>query len=73
MSTEHLLKRSKKSERQTEESYRWIGIAPDDVHKANVSGGAPIMIDGSSPGFDKVLAGQSGSMTLLAYLRLAFD
>jgi hypothetical protein len=51
----------------------WLDIAPDHIHKANVSGGAPIMVRVSAPSFDNVLVGQHGSLTLLSYLRLAFD
>lgn len=47
-------------------------IAPDDVHKANISGAAPISISGTEPRFDNVLVGQHGSLTLLSYLRHAF-
>lgn len=51
----------------------WIDIAPDVVHKANVSGGEPVMMSAVAPRFDDVLVGQAGSLTLLSYLRLAFD
>lgn len=50
-----------------------IEIAPDDVHKANVSGGGPISVACTQPSFDSVLIGQQGSFTLLSYLRHAFE
>jgi hypothetical protein len=50
----------------------WLEIAPDDIHKANVSGGAPVAMDAASPHFDTPLIGQHGSYTLLSYLRWAF-
>ena len=51
----------------------WIDIAPDVVHKANVSGAGPVAMSGAAPRFDSVLVGQAGSLTLLSYLRVAFD
>ena len=51
----------------------WIDIAPDVVTKANVSGAGPVVMSGAAPRFDNVLVGQAGSLTLLSYLRLAFD
>jgi hypothetical protein len=50
-----------------------LEVAPDVVHKANVSGGAPISINARAPAFDSLLVGQSGSFTLLSYLRWAFQ
>jgi len=49
-----------------------IDIAPDDVTKANVSGGGPIAIACDRPAFDNVLIGQHGSFTILSYLNHAF-
>ncbi|MCI0742628.1 MAG: hypothetical protein L0Y72_26645 [Gemmataceae bacterium] len=52
---------------------REFSIAPDPVHKANVSGGAPVCINCDAPAFDTFLIGQQGSFTLLSYLRWAFE
>ncbi|MDB5319628.1 MAG: hypothetical protein JWN40_1259 [Phycisphaerales bacterium] len=51
---------------------RRLDIAPDVITKANVSGGAPVWVGTTSPTFDACLVGQSGSFTLLSYLRHAF-
>lgn len=50
-----------------------IELAPDHVHKANVSGGEPIYMVGATPAFDAPFVGQHGSYTLLSYLRHAFE
>jgi hypothetical protein len=55
------------------ESAQLLEIAPDEFHKANISGAGPICISAARPEFDPVLIGQSGSFTLLSYLRWAFE
>lgn len=57
----------------SEAKTRWIEIAPDVVHKSNVSGGAPVWMSCQVPAFDTCLVGQHGSFTLLSYLRYAFE
>lgn len=52
---------------------RWLEIAPDAIHKSNISGGGPISMNCEGPLFDAFLVGQHGSVTLLSYLRLAFE
>ncbi len=49
-----------------------VEIAPDDVTKANVSGGAPIHFSTSERAFDSVMIGQHGSFTFHSYLQHAF-
>lgn len=50
-----------------------LDVAPDIVHKANISGGGPVSVSGTRPSFDPVLINQPGSFTLLSYLRWAFE
>lgn len=50
-----------------------LSLAPDSVTKANVSGGGPVTVFCDVPAFDVCLAGQHGSLTLLSYLRWAFE
>ena len=60
-------------EQDSPTSTRWLEIAPDAIHKANVSGGAPISMNCEVPQFDTFLVGQHGSLTLLSYIRHAFE
>jgi hypothetical protein len=49
-----------------------ITIAPDDLHKANVSGGDPYMMELPNAGADGVLLGERHRLFFVDYLRLCF-
>lgn len=55
----------------TTNSY-YAEIAPDEVHKANVSGGSPYSILLGEQTIDGVLTGDRGYGTFVEYLRLCF-
>jgi hypothetical protein len=49
-----------------------LPIAPDYLHKANVSGGAPYAIDVPNAGADGLLLWEPHQTTFVNYLRIAF-
>jgi hypothetical protein len=49
-----------------------IDLAPDYLHKANISGGAPYSIEASFPGADPLFADERHKLPFLDYLLLAF-
>lgn len=46
-------------------------LAPDDLHKDNVSGGSPYAVELPNPAADFVLANESHEMLFVPYLRMA--
>ena len=46
-------------------------LAPDDLHKDNVSGGSPYAVELPNPAADFVLANESHAMLFVPYLRMA--
>lgn len=48
-----------------------ISIAPDDLHKANISGGAPYEIMGNTPCVESLVYNERHTLTFVAYLRYA--
>src|SRR5262245_42372239 len=49
-----------------------IDLAPDYLHKANISGGSPYCIEVPFPGADPLVADEPHGLPFLDYLRLAF-
>ena len=49
-----------------------ITIAPDDLHKANISGGDPYTMEFPNAGADGVLVGERHQLMFVDYLRLCF-
>src|SRR5215467_11134298 len=49
-----------------------IDLAPDYLHKANISGGSPYCIEVPFPGADPLVADERHGLPFLDYLRLAF-
>lgn len=50
-----------------------IPIAPDDIHKANVSGGGPYEVPTELPAVDALVLNERHCVSLVSYLRMAFD
>lgn len=49
-----------------------VSFAPDDIHKANVSGGAPYELDVDKPDFDSIVYNERHGHTFVAHIRNAF-
>lgn len=60
-----------RSEGIVEEEFR-IDLAPDYLHKANISGGMPYAIVVPCPGADPIFAYERHNLPFVDYLRLAF-
>jgi hypothetical protein len=50
-----------------------LDIAPDHLHKANVSGGLPYQLDTEKPAVDGILLNERHCSTFMAYLQLAIN
>lgn len=48
-----------------------LDIAPDHIHKANVSGGLPYQLPAERPAIDAIVLNERHGMTLTAYIRMA--
>jgi hypothetical protein len=51
---------------------KWIIIAPDALHKANISGGGPYQIEVPNLAADGVLQCEDHGLYFVEYLRLVF-
>ena len=49
-----------------------VPVAPDELHKAHVSGGAPYELEVPNSSVDGLLLGQRGHTTLVNHLRICF-
>ena len=58
-------------EEETEEARRFAALAPDDLHKDNVSGGDPYGVYLPNPSADFVFLYEQHSLHFVSYLRLA--
>ena len=58
-------------EDEDEDGRRMYVVAPDALHKANISGGDPYMIAVPAPVADAPLEGYAHDVTFVEYLRIA--
>ena len=57
---------------ETDDGALYLPIAPDDLHKANVSGGDPYSIRVPAPVADTIIEFEPHGVTFVEYLRIAF-